>query len=243
MPKRYASACNMANKLVLSTPIAEADNEGLYCMSDVFDGSEFSVGFRFYTTTLTPNIQYLLQNTDSTKTKTKYWEIYVTNDGKLVFSTALDGGIQLFSGITTDTLYSVWIDAYEETLNWYIYNWTTKARVSDTTDRQITNAANSILTVLNNYENNAYLHGSLFDLVYVPGLSEASDIYLTGGCAYFFFYGYWPMREGSGAYCNQLIQRPGATVYPALSTGGIFVGGFSWDKLPDLTQDNARRWS
>lgn len=243
MPRRFCSSCNAANNLVISTPVAEANDQGLFILSDVFDGSEFSLGFRFYVTTLTPSTQHLLQNTDSTTPKNIWWEIYVLNDSKLKFGTSIDGAIELYSGITTNTLYSVWIDAYEEDLYWYIYNWSTGLTVSDTTGRGITSASDSFLTLLNDYNNSSYLHGSLFDFAYVPGSYNGSSLYLKGGLNYYFFHGFWPMREGSGSYCNQLIQKGPSAPWPSLGSGGIFTGGFSWAPLLDITQDNARKWS
>ena len=230
--RRFAFACNDNDHLLLSTPTITAANQGLYVLSSMFDNSEWSMGFRFRLASVT-GTQYLLQNTISTNTKNKNWEIYMV-DNSLRYSTAATGSVSMFSDLVAGRDYYCWIDAYEEDVYCYLYDTVTGTEYSDNFGQTYNLASDSIVTVLSDFEKfSPTTSGTIWDLAFIPGTGEYWSTFKHGGIHKYFFYSFWPMREGTGLSCRNLTYSAAA-----LTTGGIF-SDFSWTGDDD---DEAKRW-
>ena len=231
--RRFAFACNNNDRLLLSTPTITAANQGLYVVSSMFDQAEWSMGFRFRLASVS-GTQFLLQNTISTSTKNKNWEIYMV-DNSLRYSTAATGSVSMFADLVAGVDYYFWMDAYEEYVYCYLFDTSNDTEYGGDFAQSYNLASDSIVTVLSDYEKSSPATGAtIWDLAFIPGVGEHWSTFKHGGIHKYFFYSFWPMREGTGTICRNLIN----TAIPLL-TGGTFSGNFSWTSDDD---DESKRW-
>lgn len=222
MKRTYAFCCNDNEKLLLSTPVVAAGQALSYTSSD-FDGSELSMGIRFKVSDNTSGFLVDCTQTDGTKN----WSLFFFGDNYLSYEDGNNGRIQLFE-VTEGIVYHVWIDIDADDLDVY---WQAEGGSSNYQNTEISTntSSDSMIHLGTNFSKDDPLIGTLWDFAYSTAKNSSAITYIPGGCNFAWTY-YWPMREGSGAACTDVIQGVGLTV----TTGSSWTG--------DDT-DDPRRWA
>lgn len=219
MKQTYAFCCNDNKKLLLSTPVIGAGEALSYTSSD-FDGSEFSLGIRFIYTGGGTSLIYCNQSDGALN-----WSIYV--GANLAYYDPTNGEIVLFP-VSQDTVYHVWIDLDADDLDVY---WQEEGGTRNYSNFAISTntASDSTIYLGTNYDLDDPFSGTLWDFAYSSAKNSSASTYIPGGMNMAWTY-YWPMREGAGLDCYDIIQ--GADL-------GV-TSGFSW--TGDDT-DDPKRWA
>jgi hypothetical protein len=222
MKQTYAFCCNENEQLLLSTPVIAAGQALSHTSSD-FDGSELSLGIRFKADDVTAGT--ILECYDTSTTDIS-WSLHIVL-GELYFYSDEDSEIYLFD-VSVDTIYHVWIDVDADDLDVYYQEEGGARNYSNIAISTITNA-DSAVYIGTNAALDDPLDGTLWDFAYSTAKNSSATTYIPGGCNLAWTY-YWPMREGTGAVCADVIQGVGLTV----------TTGFSWTG-DDI--DDPKRWA
>jgi hypothetical protein len=217
MRKAFAYACNDNDGLLLSTPIPDATG-GLTYTSAVFNGNNFSVGFRVNVTNTDSGTVIHCSQSDSTLN----WIIYF-NAGNLEWADPVNGVITLATLVAGN--YHVWIDVDPDQLDVYWQEEGDSRNFDAFAISEIT-SVDSMITVGNTYNLDDPLLGTVYDLAYCAAKISSATTYIPGGCN-FTWSRYWPMREGTGDTCTDIIT--GAVLDG--SSGITWTGGDTDDPL------------
>lgn len=222
----YAYCADLNDKLGLSTL---GKGKGLYETSSVYNGDNWSLGFRINAATNQPS-GTILHNTEAVHDTATNWRLWLDH-GELYYSDDTNGDINIYV-FNAAGLHHFWIDVEETLIDIYVAIdgdggagtfYDQLARVQHT-------PTDSRVDIMDTRAIDDALDSPVFDFAFVTGGAADNGIYRYGGCDTFGWTRFYPLREGSGVLLTDVITGGALTV-----TGG----GPSWTAATDA----GKRWA